>query len=331
MLRTSIIILLFSLMIVFPAYADIFDAAKRGDTTTVQAFLNAGADVNARDKAGWTVLIWAAEHGYIDIVKMLLDSGANVDLRNYRGSALIRAALKGHKNIVQALLDKGATVNATRNGNISALMDAAYAGHTDIVQLLVDKGADVNMKTTKYGLTALMWATSNNHIETVQILLKNGADVNAEDNKGETALMWAERQGHTEIVEVLKKPEKLKPVDTKQERKLLKEKAKKKALNKEQIDMMEINADFFESMKAFRLKVGSLARKRKNNCLKAFGNEQFCNCLNDNLPMAINFVGYIQLITSTKDEIGYKSLLTEDKEFVDKVIRARDQCVDKIQ
>ena len=123
--------------------------------------------------------------------------------------------------------------------------------------------------------------------------------------------------------------------DTKQGRDLsecfdLKENKKKKTLHKEQIDKTENFADLQEGLQALQLMAKSFARKRKNNCLKAFGNEQFCNCLNGKLPMAIDFIEYIQLITSTKDKMGYKSLSTKDKEIVDKVLKVRDQCVEKI-
>ena len=51
------------------------------------------------------------------------------------------AASNGHTDIVKALLDKGADVNARGNKGSTALMFAAYNGHTDIVKSLIDKGA----------------------------------------------------------------------------------------------------------------------------------------------------------------------------------------------
>ena len=64
------------------------------------------------------------------------------------------ASLKGHTEIVKALLDKGADVNAKSKDGVTALMWASQDGHTEIVKaLLIDKGADVNAKSEK-GWTA---------------------------------------------------------------------------------------------------------------------------------------------------------------------------------
>jgi ankyrin repeat protein len=173
--RTSIIVVLLSLLNTLPAYADInsdlLDVAKKGDTKAVKALLDNGADVNAKNNTGATALIEAAIKGYADTVKALLNSGADIKVRDI--------------------------------GNFTALVWAATLGHTDIVQALIDEGADINAKANP-GLPALMLAAMNGHASTVKVLLENGADVNAIGFDNMTALKLLIEKGNTEIAKLLK-------------------------------------------------------------------------------------------------------------------------------
>ena len=76
---------------------------------------------------------------------LLLDRGADVDMCVSTGTtALIAATSKGHKDLVSLLLDRGANVNVVGN-DTTALIAAVQGGHKDIVSLLLDRGADVNV------------------------------------------------------------------------------------------------------------------------------------------------------------------------------------------
>jgi len=125
---------------------------------------------------------------------------------------LIKAAQEGHADVVRALLDKGADVNAKRRDGWTALMIAANNGHADVVHALLDKGADVNAKDND-GVTALMAAAGNNlnyngswngHVDVIRALLDKGADVNAKMSDGWTASMIAAQNGHADVVKILK-------------------------------------------------------------------------------------------------------------------------------
>ena len=90
----------------------LLEAIYKGDITKVQTLVDKGADVNAKDEAGFTVLIVAAREawrGNIAIVKALIEAGANVNARNgYGDTALHLATMGGHTDIVQALIEAGA-------------------------------------------------------------------------------------------------------------------------------------------------------------------------------------------------------------------------------
>ena len=104
--------------------------------------------------------------------------------------ALIEEAIKGHTETVKLLLDKGADVNMKTDNGYTALIEASENGHIEIVKLLLDKGADVNAKDN-CGNTPLILAACGGHSRIVSMLLNNGADVNATNYSGCSALKLA--------------------------------------------------------------------------------------------------------------------------------------------
>ena len=194
-------------------------AAATGTIPIMQAVIDAGADVNAKNTRAATALHWAV--GDAAKVKLLLLNGASVDAKTVEGRTPLFAAatMPGGVAVMRHLLEAGADVNAaTLVGttplfpavNVSAeatrvLLEhgadpnrATRAGVTPIlftrdaavVALLVAKGADV-LARSKVGETALMDAAARGDLAAAKILLERGADVNAVDHRGYTALVLA--------------------------------------------------------------------------------------------------------------------------------------------
>ncbi len=204
-------------------------AAERGDLELVKALLDKGADVNATDVDGSTLLMRAAGAGNANLVKLLINRGADADAETYVGQmaidmaadngnletlrllikrdgrltgALLIAAGRGHTDAVKLLLDKGADVNAGDQWGQTALMIAAGTGRLEMVRLLLATGAEVNTQSKK-GNTALMYAAGDGHSQVVQLLLENGANVHVKNGEGWTAEMFAADDGHTATVKLL--------------------------------------------------------------------------------------------------------------------------------
>lgn len=192
-------------------------AAAVGSQDAIKLLVEAGADVNAKNAFDATPLMWAA--GDIAKVRLLLAKGAGVNARSKVGRTplLIAALHDGASEIVRLMIDKGADVKARDGGGLSVLQAAAFSNDAETVGLLLAKGADPNSKD-EAGFTPLIAAASNGdrNKEVVRLLLQHGANVNVacgetlETVKNGplalgrlTPLLSAVPQGNYETVELL--------------------------------------------------------------------------------------------------------------------------------
>ena len=141
---------------------------------------------------GETALVQAAVNGNNDIVELLIEAGADVNVTRSDGdTALSGAVAIGDEQCVNLLIKAGADVNAGFSGGDSPLYMAVRSYNATCAQILLNAGATVNMKRDEDGSTSLMRAAETAQERLVTILLEAGADVNASNNRGNTALMVA--------------------------------------------------------------------------------------------------------------------------------------------
>ena len=110
-------------------------AASAGDLAKVKELLDKGVDVNAANQYGGTALAFACDKGRTEVVKLLLERGANPNTKDtfYNFTPIGWAAQKGHGEIIRLLLDKGAEVND------QTLMMGLFGGHPEALKALVEK------------------------------------------------------------------------------------------------------------------------------------------------------------------------------------------------
>jgi len=178
-------------------------AAMNGNTAAVKLLLDMGSDINAQIETNKnTALTLACFQGRQEVVSLLLDRKANLEHRAKTGlTPLMEAANGGYTEVGKILIDRGADVNAppvpaTKD---TALTIAADKGHFRFVELLLQKHAIVEVRNKK-GCTPLWLACHGGHLDVGQILFKHRADLDVQDNRRVSCLMAAFRKGHVKVI-----------------------------------------------------------------------------------------------------------------------------------
>ena len=182
----------------------LLDAVHENHADVVKVLIDAGADIETRDKHSRTPLMYACKNGSQPIVKMLVAAGAEVRATTSKGAtSLILAAYHGHTETVRYLvgLPQVDLSHKDKDGFTSLLAAVEKAG-ADVVEVLIDAGADIEAKRSDRR-SPLLVASRCGNLRVVEVLLKAGADVCVTDNKGETCLTLAAAKGHTETVRTL--------------------------------------------------------------------------------------------------------------------------------
>ncbi len=189
------------------AIADpIHDAARKGDLAKLKELVAANPSVvSAVDKMGKTPLHIAAVNNQLDAAVFLIEHGTDVNAKDKNGgfTALDLALSSYHYiDMMRLLIDRGANVNTASSQGITPLHEAAMRGQKNAIDLLVARGADVNARDEK-GNTALLWALMMGRSDAAMALIDGGADVNARDAMGVSPLMAAKRHDNRKLESLL--------------------------------------------------------------------------------------------------------------------------------
>ncbi|OAF69856.1 hypothetical protein A3Q56_02387 [Intoshia linei] len=181
---------------------------EKNRSKLVKLILDRGADIEHRNVSDYTPLCLAASDGHLDVIKILLSSGAEINARTGSKlgiSPLMLASMNGHVEAVEYFLSKGADIHAQIETNKNtALTLACFQGRADVVALLLKAKPNVEHRS-KSGLTPLMEAASGGYVDVCKLLVESNADVNAMpvNSSRDTALTIACEKGHTKFVDVL--------------------------------------------------------------------------------------------------------------------------------
>jgi ankyrin repeat protein len=203
----------------------------KGEVDVAMILVNAGADLNARDRDGATPMDKAVRadhakvvamllakgaqrpalheailHSQAELVRVLLDGGVDPNRLGPEGSTPLNdACLKGERDIVSLLIAHGAKVGIRNESGATPLHDAALGGNPEVVKILLDHGADINARDEESGASPLFYAASWGRVEAVELLLRRGADLGLPNRKGQSPLDAARENDHKDVADLLRR------------------------------------------------------------------------------------------------------------------------------
>ena len=199
----------------------LFCAAKENRTDIVKYLLDHRANPRVQNHYGVSALWIPAQKGMIEVMKLLLDAGAEThvapfgklaDDLNITGWTPLYAAMKARKfDIVKLLLKYGADPNTVTKLGSTPFLLASEICDLDVIEACVEAGADLdfapsgpdadNLNIT--GQTALFMATLKDRIDVVKYLISKGAQVNVQNRYGVSPLLLCAESGNYELVQAL--------------------------------------------------------------------------------------------------------------------------------
>ena len=175
-----VLVTLFSFTLVTSAQ-NIHEAAWKGDLAKVKMLLKKNPrSINMKDESGMTPLHWAARGEHFEIIKYLINNGADVNVKNNDNVMALQFVI-GNKEAVQFLIAKGADVPVKGNTGKNLLHKVALLGYKNLVELMIEKGANTSTKNNNGG-TLLHSASAGGLNRVAEMMIRQGADVNKVNN-----------------------------------------------------------------------------------------------------------------------------------------------------
>ncbi len=168
-------------------HEELIRAAKAGESQVISGILDFDSSlVDTRDQHGWTLLCHAALHGHTELVRMLIERGADVRLNK----PIHYAGQRGHREICRLLVDAGAIDQLVDSDNKEAVAAyrAMYRYDAQELGALLAKQPELAKIKQVDGSTMLHEAAINGAVQVMKVLVQAGAALDAKNDKGHTAL-----------------------------------------------------------------------------------------------------------------------------------------------
>ena len=151
--------------------ANIRDYIRSGDIVKIKEEINRDSKcINEKDERGFPPIVLATYGQNIQITKLLIEAGAEVDQKDSAGNtALMGVTYKGNLEIANLLVDAGANVNASNFSKATPLIYAATFGQLEIAKMLIGKGANLDDKDAN-GNSAFDHAKMKVNVEMQELL-----------------------------------------------------------------------------------------------------------------------------------------------------------------
>lgn len=152
--------------------------AYDGHLNAAVILLDHGADIDLRDSEQRTSLSWAIDQGHTKVAKLLIERKCEVEAKIVTEdlTPLMHAVSKNNKKVVKALVLRGIDLEVRNQHGNTALSKAADKGHTDVARVLIEGGAKVKVQDEN-GWSPLFRAAYRGHVGTARVLVDAGANV----------------------------------------------------------------------------------------------------------------------------------------------------------
>lgn len=177
--------------------------AFNGDLEMVKLLVQKGADINHKTDQGISTLSISVQQGHLEVIRYLIEQGADIHAKNEDGYTAFHWSVEGgHIDVVKYFVEQGTDIGLQGiNGN-TPLHFSAEKGYLDCLKYLCEQGADIHAKN-KWGYTALLASARAGHLDCVKYLHRQGCDVNSSNKKGHTALLASAKNGHLDCLKYL--------------------------------------------------------------------------------------------------------------------------------
>ncbi len=227
----------------FSGYDLLKQAARwnRDNTAMIQTLLDYGMDVNVQGRSGESALMLAAQFNSIEVVRLLLEAGAEPNVVDRNGRNVLTYAMSNYtdnEGIVRILLEKGVNANVrdsqdrslgyymlakcspdtlrlmlkngfdakeVGNDGVPVLMQAARSNpHAEVIRILLEQGLDVKNMQDRMGVGVLGYAAfSNPNEEIIRMLLDAGCPVNGKSQNGDTPVLSSAANNNMKVMQLL--------------------------------------------------------------------------------------------------------------------------------
>lgn len=196
------------------------DVVQAGNVTAARKLIADGASLESRNSKGWTPLIIATESTNTEMVKLLIEKGADVNAKSAStngSTVLCFATHSDDPEFIDLFLQHRADINARSRNGVTALFSGVMSQKKRAVQFLISKGAKIDQLALRYDevsadgeimvsgslLTPLMCAGRDGDQAMVELLLKSGASLEKRNNYGNNVLMEVAKRPQPQMLKFL--------------------------------------------------------------------------------------------------------------------------------
>lgn len=178
----------------------------------LEFLIKRGIDIDKTDfSTGRSAIMWAAQNGKKDIIEMLIENSANLNLQDYNGDTVLHLACSSEykfEDMLKMLILSSSNVNKVNKKNESILMVAIKNNYSDeLLEMLIERTLDLDIKDED-GMTAIMYAVCLGRYNIVEILIdkiQNIDDISGDLYENKTIISLATYFGHKNLIDLILK------------------------------------------------------------------------------------------------------------------------------